>query len=537
MRPLLAAALLRATAASAEPLPDAPRADEPTFAASPEVDLLYSSQFTFTRAGLPLHRIRVREGVTDVRIEGDGLALRAGGAEGAEVRAGAAFAVRVVSSRPARVRYWIAAERRRADDPRGAAEALSRLRAAAPGARIFEVGTLFAVEGRTVDGRRLVVALGPYETPEAARAAARSASLPADLHVELVERAQGTLEAVSDTGAIVRARDLLWFKPGCRTPDGTCFSPLRLGAGPSGAEGGASTTYPGDLYVAIDRNGRLAVVNAVDEEQLLSGLLPAEMPASSPMAALEAQAVAARTELLVKMGERHLADPYRLCGESHCQVYRGADRQHPRATEAVRATRGEVLLDGDGRLVDALWSACCGGHTEDNDRLWASAPVAALRGLPDGAPEPPGASDAALRRYLASAPAAFCARASSHFRWTQRLDARDAGDRLGIGALRDLVVLARGVSGRVTALRAIGATGESEIHGELAIRQALGGVKSSLFVVERDEAGAGLLLRGGGYGHGVGLCQAGAIGRARAGHGYRRILEHYYRGATLVRLY
>src|SRR6185369_10437389 len=101
--------------------------------------------------------------------------------------------------------------------------------------------------------------------------------------------------------------------------------------------------YFGRIYVTADRNGKLAVVNAVAEDKLLAGLVPAEMLPSAPAEALKAQAIAARNELLAKVGTRHLTDPYRLCSTQHCQVYAGAGREDPRSTAAVQATRGEVL--------------------------------------------------------------------------------------------------------------------------------------------------------------------------------------------------
>ena len=83
--------------------------------------------------------------------------------------------------------------------------------------------------------------------------------------------------------------------------------------------------------------------------------------------ALAAQAIAARTELLQKIGKRHLSDPYLLCSHQHCQVYSGAGREHPRTTHAVEQTKGQVLVRKNGELVDARYSASCGGHSENND--------------------------------------------------------------------------------------------------------------------------------------------------------------------------
>ena len=132
----------------------------------------------------------------------------------------------------------------------------------------------------------------------------------------------------------------------------------------------AGRPYWGGIYVTVGAHGQLVVVNEVPADKLLEGLVPAEIFPSAPAAALRAQAVAARGELFRKTGVRHLVDPYLLCARTHCQVYAGAGHEHPRTSAAVAATRGLVLLEEDGRVVDTVYSAVCGGHTEDNDAVW-----------------------------------------------------------------------------------------------------------------------------------------------------------------------
>ena len=104
------------------------------------------------------------------------------------------------------------------------------------------------------------------------------------------------------------------------------------------------------------------------------------------MEALKAQAVVARGEVFAKIGSRHFLDPYLLCASTHCQVYAGAGVENARTSRAVRSTRGELLFSGP-RLVDSVYSASCGGHTEDNDIVWSDPPRKSLRGRPDMEPE------------------------------------------------------------------------------------------------------------------------------------------------------
>jgi stage II sporulation protein D len=200
-------------------------------------------------------------------------------------------------------------------------------------ARRFEQGTVFGVGGEVLDRREVLVAVGPFAKPEEAEHAFEALGRKATLanpgvYTELVDRPHGQLEAVgSKTGMHVRNEGVLWFVAGGD-------SPLQVEA--EGAAKGTPTkvsgAYFGKVYVTLDRNGSLAVVNALPEDRFLAGLLPAEIFPNAPEEALKAQAVAARGELLAKIGTRHIGDPFRLCSQTHCQVYGGAGgrRRGPR---------------------------------------------------------------------------------------------------------------------------------------------------------------------------------------------------------------
>jgi SpoIID/LytB domain protein len=273
------------------------------------------------------------------------------------------------------------------------------------------------------------------------------------------------------------------------------------------------------------------------------------MPAGSPLEALRAQAVTARSNVLAQIGTRHLGDPYVLCAEVHCQAYRGTGAEHPRTDEAVRSTAGEALFGRASRaLVDGVYSAMCGGHGEDASNVWGGAPDPSLRGQPDLPGEFAGLwsgglrDEARLRVFLADPPDAFCRRPAAarkdRFRWERRLQPGDLDALtapLGVGPVRALTVLERGVSGRALALRVEGALGAADVRGELTIRRLLRNLPSSMFVVDRE--GEETVLRGGGWGHGAGMCQWGAIGRAEAGQGYREILGASFAGAEVARIY
>ncbi|HUS32455.1 MAG TPA: SpoIID/LytB domain-containing protein, partial [Kofleriaceae bacterium] len=298
-------------------------------------------------------------------------------------------------------------------------------------------------------------------------------------------------------------------------------------------------------YVTLDHDGSLLAANAVSEDKLLAGLVPAEMYPDAPQAALEAQAIAARTELLQKIGRRNLTDPFLLCSTQQCQVYAGAGKEDPRTTKAIEKTRGIVLLRDGGGMVDIRYSATCGGHSEDNEAIWGGEPDPSLRGHRDDSKGGiTRVTDDNIGAFLDEDPKKFwCGKvekAKTKFRWTEKIAADDLTVRVSteypeIGRIKDIEPKQRGVSGRIEVLTIKGDKASVDVTGDLHIRRLLGGLKSTLFEVKRD--GKTFVFHGGGFGHGVGMCQLGAIGMADAGKAHKDILGHYYRGTHLHKLY
>ena len=525
-------------------------------------EVVYSNQFGFDATGAPVIRVGLADGLTRTRFSATGPVLfQPGGPSGPSVELPAGtWTVTVDGGRPARLDTWLSVERVEPPDPAGVAAAVALWRTRGfPRARSLDRGAVFGFSGEVMDSRYAVVAVaGTTDPEEAAQTAAR---IEADFGVvpvlqhTMVRLPDGEIRIRgADQSVTLRNRRVLRIAPGSPSTRFKLRQIVRatpgLGAGETDPTG---RTYRGAVYFAVDRAGRLAVGNELGAEALLSGLVGAETFVSAPHAALRAQAVTARNEVLSKVGKRHLTDPFLLCDDVHCQVYPGSAREARRTTEAVKATRGEMLFSG-GNLVDAFYSASCGGSSEANDAVW---PVPAHPSLahrfdapPGHAPaEPPGSSGDAVQRFLASPPAGTYCQASSYagrsFRWRRRLTARRlealVGRRYAVGPVQDVRILARGPGGRVTELVVEGANDQVTVRGELTIRRLFGGLKSALFVLEpeRDAAGAlkALSFSGGGFGHGVGMCQIGAIGRAEAGQDYREILRHYYGGAEVRRIY
>jgi stage II sporulation protein D len=278
------------------------------------------------------------------------------------------------------------------------------------------------------------------------------------------------------------------------------------------------------VRVRLARDGEIVSMSLGD---YLFGVLAAEASTEDEYAAIKALAVTSRTYALTKLA-RHARDGFDFCTTTHCQRYLRVTAQNARSDfhamlrRAVQETAGETLRDSRGRLAQAYFSASCGGMTANVQTLW---------GTPAHEPFERGVAD----EYCAALPAS---------RWTdsissrQLLDALRADARSDVGAhLDSITVVKRDATGRAE-LIAVEGERRKILRGwdfKIIVGRTLGWstIKSSRFTVER--AGQNFIFRGTGFGHGLGLCQAGAHVMARGGASYQQILAHYFPGATIGR--
>lgn len=314
----------------------------------------------------------------------------------------------------------------------------------------------------------------------------------------------------------------------------------------------------------VNAAGTLAGINDLPMEQYLWGVVPLELgPVAYPeIEAQKAQAVAARTYAVAGLGKRS-SEGYDLLATTTDQVYGGYSAEHPTSTAAINATAG-VVATYEGRPISALYSSTSGGFTADNEEAFNSAPVAYLRGLPDAergmALE--YVQDPSVFRNQANSTSLRAARegdfesdwARFHrwsFEWTAAEISRVISDFAGqpVGRVLAINVLERGPSGRVLRIEYVTEAG-TYYHARDRIRSSLRFINASgaptnllstLFHVEpvKDSDGsvAGFKVWGGGFGHGVGMSQTGAVGMAQKGHDYAAILKLYYRGIELATWY
>jgi SpoIID/LytB domain protein len=301
--------------------------------------------------------------------------------------------------------------------------------------------------------------------------------------------------------------------------------------------------YRGLMEISPRTGTGFQVINRVSLEEYTAGVLPAEMSWQWPVEALRTQAIVARTYVLSKLG-RHNAEGFDVCDSVHCEVYRGLRAEQETTNQAVNATAGQILTHG-GQVVPVAFSAQCGGHTQDYEEAWGfKAPVV---GVPDYDPdENPGLefplSPSRLRDWCREEPPAYCRMPSlkgyTNYRWKRIVTAKDLENRLPeVGRIRRLVVERRSVAGWAELLRVEGTGGVKTVHGDI-IRRFLGGLRSSLIWIEPQCDNRGwpveYVIEGGGWGHGVGLCQVGCCGMALAGKKSPEILAHYFPLAQLT---
>lgn len=308
-------------------------------------------------------------------------------------------------------------------------------------------------------------------------------------------------------------------------------------------------SYRGSIEINIIPKG-LNIVNKVSLEEYLYGVVPAEMSSDWPFEALKAQAVAARSEAMVKLG-RHKNEGFDFCSEVHCQVYGGVENETELTNQAVDQTRGIIMSYAD-KAVDAIYSGNCGGHTQDNI-FGDGEDIPYLKGIPDTVDNLDlnfPLSPLELEYWFKKPPKGILCdipeySKSSNFRWVRIYSAEEVKAMLhnvaDVGDINKIIVIRRQKSGHISAIEIIGTNSSYIIEKELNIRKALGNLRSSMFKIEikygANKKPQQFIFYGGGWGHGIGMCQAGACGLAQKGKDYKEILKHYYKEVGFKKVY
>jgi SpoIID/LytB domain protein len=307
------------------------------------------------------------------------------------------------------------------------------------------------------------------------------------------------------------------------------------------------TTYRGDFLI-IYENSALTLVNIINMEEYLYGVVPSEIPPTWPIEALKAQAVAARTYTFMHM-ERHEKAGFDVCNTQHCAVYSGVDGETKATNEAVNSTRGQVLYGSNYRMLNTFYSEDCGGHTQDVNEVWGLKKVASLGGVYDGKRSewnfPLQPFD--LEEYVRTRPDTYCktyGAGETSFRWIRYLNADDLAyyvdKNTNLGRIKEIRPIRRAQGGALVKVYIEGDKG-SKTYGFDSMRNVLGKIRSNVIKWEylKDEKGfiKEIYIYGAGWGHGVGMCQRGIKGMADDKEGYESILYHYFPGSYIKTRY
>lgn len=270
--------------------------------------------------------------------------------------------------------------------------------------------------------------------------------------------------------------------------------------------------FRGNVEIIEKDASYLQVVNYIELEDYIKGILYHEVSHYWPIEALKAQAVACRTFALSQMRENAAKD-YDVTSDIYSQVYGGKASERYRTNKAVRETKSEILTFA-GEVFPAYYHATCGGYTEDASLLW-NINIAPLKGVPCG----------------------FC-KGSPHFNWHLVLSQEKIAEALSkigyssIGKIKNIAILGKDLSGRNKNLKIITDKKDFEISAK-DFRNAVGPnvLRSAKFDVELVDGDA--VFTGFGWGHGVGMCQWGAYFMAKQGYDYKQILQYYYPQANV----
>ena len=355
-------------------------------------------------------------------------------------------------------------------------------------------------------------------------------------------------------------------------------------------------TFLGTLRFVVESD-KIVAINELPVEKYLESVISSEMSATSSLELLKAHAVISRSWLLAQMKKRReVAESgnnffsftkkedtlirwydredhtlFDVCADDHCQRYQGITKEtSPHVAEAIRQTKGQILMDGE-EICDARFSKCCGGITEEFQYCWEDTPktyLTAVRDIALGVEHtlPNLTNEEEAEKWIRFNPPAFCntqdkkilsevlndydQETVNFYRWKETLSQKKLQQliadklKMDLGAILDMKAVERGKSGRISKLQIIGTEKTFTIGKELEIRRTLSDshLLSSAFVVDKydkDEQGVPqrFELIGAGWGHGVGLCQIGAAVMGEQGYHYDAILLHYYQGAEIKKLY
>lgn len=331
-----------------------------------------------------------------------------------------------------------------------------------------------------------------------------------------------------------------------------------------------SIKVKGDLEIKIKKKSIL-LVNYILAEMYLMCVATSEMSGDCPLSLLESQTIAARSWLFAAAEKKHQEYGLNVCNDDCCQRYQGFNQVTESARIASKNTSGKVL-SYNNFICDTRYSKCCGGHSENNENVWGDNPKTYLKGIIDNSSKEninlmkedsikswikshsesncndSIFNDGELKKYLGNVD-----ESGKYFRWNLKISQSELTKNINektrffFTKINNLLPVKRGVSGRILELKVIGSDGSKDVElilkSEYEIRRVLHPrfLYSSAFIIKTENydhvAPSNFILDGAGWGHGVGLCQMGALKMALEGKSANEILLHYFSSTEVKKIY
>jgi len=321
-------------------------------------------------------------------------------------------------------------------------------------------------------------------------------------------------------------------------------------------QGIEARVYEGDIEISINENDKFDVIVTLPLEKYLCGVVPYEIGNDATLEAIKSQVIAARSETVSALiSGKYKGTNFDLCADVECQVFAGNNKRTSETDKAVKDTKGFCLFY-NGEVIAAYYASNCGGLSENVEKVWPIRSGAVpywsshfdsdeeLNYDPHNNPE----------EWITSNPDVFCNPyfhpelpewSKKNFRWQVDMTNDELTSNLNkikyIGSLNEIKILERGNSGRIITARFIGSQDSLDLNSELDIRKIKDPpFRSSCFIYKKNISSDNSItykFSGAGWGHGVGMCQSGAVARAFSGQTYEQILDHYFSETEIKSIY
>lgn len=491
---------------------------------SQEFDFLHSASFSF-KNNVPYIRVHVKSYENGTKIEN----IKSFECGNSEI-ALKSFTFSVSSFTPAVVKYKIAFQELAQSELRSHAEK-AKLWSMKSGmeTEIFVHGAIFSINKSTIDNREyFITSKELFDKDESEKLLNKFREMFPEHNIVSIpvheSNASSLINVKTDDGKTYKCPNLLLIHPKAGFMAG-------------------NDDYPGEknYFLTPVAGGKAELVIEDSVESILQRILPGEMFLSAPLETLKAQAVAARTDIFMQLGKRHVSEIWHICSEVHCQKVIWNGKIDSKFVQAVKETEGEVILFNGTHVARSPYCSSAGGRTEDIRNVWFTAEKPYLSGVWDG-DKPLDldlSKEADLRTFLQSDYGEDNIKMNKRHRWEVRFSEEKIENLLNarkkIGKLVSINALSRGVSGRIYKIEFAGTEGKLIVYGELNVRKLLDNLYSSAFLARREKNE--WVFTGMGWGHGVGMSQMGAVSLGRKGKDFRFILKRYYPKTEISKIY